>query len=424
MRIAPLAMALCVAACGDATTDVRPLSSVQSVETSPFDRAYQAGKTHLKADRVGLAIVLFEKALARDPLSVAALNGLGAAYDELHRPDVAKTYYLKALAIEPKGADTLNNMAISAAMAGDTATARGLLVEAADLDPANSTIRNNLQIAALAPKDRPPSPPAADADRPGVERSGLMELTLTIPATSPASRDPLQPIDIGKSMSISAGGTADRPISIEAAVVTAAATPRPVRIDRVSPEELRHLIPSDGPPTLAAVQLGALAGGRVDLAGLLPFVPRDRVTSEALPPPEAERPPNDRLAAAPLAMAGASEMRTSATTMPNRGLPTGRRSCAIEVSNGAGRNRMAARVGGYLTVHGAIVGRLRNAVSFDNAQTILFHRPEGEAEALRVAALLPVTVILQADGELECSVRLQLGRDLLPFDQSLSNEET
>lgn len=417
-------MALCVAACGDATTDVRPLSTVQSVETSPFDRAYQAGKAHLMADRIGLAIVLFEKALARDQLSVAALNGLGAAYDELHRPDVAKTYYLKALAIEPKGADTLNNMAISAAMAGDPATARDLLVAAASLDPANSTIRSNLQIATLAPQDRPPSPRAAGTDRPQVERSGLMELTLTIPATSPASRDPLLPIDIGRSMSISAGGTADRPISIQAAVATTAVTPRPVRIERVPPAELRHLVHADGPPTLAAVQLGALAGGQVDLVGLLPFVPRDRVTSEALPPPEADRPANDHLAAVPLARGGASETRTSATMVPNRGLPTGRQSCAIEVSNGAGRNRMAARVGGYLTVHGAIVGRLKNAASFDNAQTVLFHRPEGEAEALRVAALLPVTVALQADGALECSVRLQLGRDLLPFDQSLSNEET
>src|SRR5262249_35040805 len=83
---------------------------------SPFQDAYETGKKHLMADRAGLAIVYFEQSLAIDPFSVAALNAIGAAYDQLFRFEIAKLYYMRALDIEPNGADTLNNMATSAAM--------------------------------------------------------------------------------------------------------------------------------------------------------------------------------------------------------------------------------------------------------------------------------------------------------------------
>jgi tetratricopeptide (TPR) repeat protein len=181
MKYGVLAIALLVAGCGSTMPDVRPLSTRQ-VETSPFARAYQMGKANLLADRAGLAIVMFEKALAIDPLSVAALNALGTAYDELHRPDVARTFYVKALSIEPGSADTLNNMAVSAAMAGDGAAARELFARAAHLDPANSTIRDNMQIATTVPRDRVASVPDMDAGRPRLERSGFSEFTLTIPS--------------------------------------------------------------------------------------------------------------------------------------------------------------------------------------------------------------------------------------------------
>jgi tetratricopeptide (TPR) repeat protein len=183
MKYAPLAVTLLLAACGGTMPEIRPLAMAQSLEMSPYAEAYQSGKAHLMADRVGLAIVMFEKALAFDPLSVAALNAIGTAYDELHRPEVAKAYYVKALAIEPNSADTLNNMAVSAAMAGDEAAAHDLFARAAQLAPANSTISDNIQVAGMTPQDDLASLPDADANRPRLERTGLSEITLTIPAT-------------------------------------------------------------------------------------------------------------------------------------------------------------------------------------------------------------------------------------------------
>jgi hypothetical protein len=150
MRYALLGAILLLFGCGGVTMpEIRPHAMPESAAVSPFDNAYQAGKSHLMADRIGLAIVMFEKALLIDPLSVPALNATGTAYDELHRAEVAKKYYIKALSIEPNSADTLNNMAISAAMAGNLEESHELFLRAARLDPTNPTIVANLQIAGL-----------------------------------------------------------------------------------------------------------------------------------------------------------------------------------------------------------------------------------------------------------------------------------
>jgi tetratricopeptide (TPR) repeat protein len=179
-NIALFATAISISACAGLMPELRQLPPQTSAEVSPFDNAYRAGKVHLTADRVGLALVMFQQALAIDPFSVAALNAVGASYDELHRRDLAARYYAKALAIEPNSADTLNNMAISAAMAGEQEKARSLIGRALTLDPANDAIRQNAGMV-RATSDAILPVYIADENRPSLERTGLFEITLTIP---------------------------------------------------------------------------------------------------------------------------------------------------------------------------------------------------------------------------------------------------
>ena len=151
-------------------------------ERTAFDKAYETGKRQMAANRLGLAIVDFERALALDPRSVKALNALGACYDELRRYDIAMSFYKQALAIEPQSADTLNNMAVSLAMAGHPADAEHILRKAASLDPESQTIRlnlagmNSLGVARAAPKHaETPATLDAHADPKGgprIERTG------------------------------------------------------------------------------------------------------------------------------------------------------------------------------------------------------------------------------------------------------------
>lgn len=91
----------------------------------------------------------------------------------------------------------------------------------------------------------------------------------------------------------------------------------------------------------------------------------------------------------------------------------------IEVSNGAGRRHMAARMRGYLSGHGITVHQLTNADSFAYRRSVIFYRPGFEAEASRLSSLLPGNVSIEQNAQQRSAVRLRLGADLLDFDTTL-----
>jgi tetratricopeptide (TPR) repeat protein len=199
--LAIAAAALSLAACAAHTLDVRGVEhGLDAKKLSAFDQAYDGGKAQLASNHVGLALVLFEKALAIDPNSVAALNAVGAAYDELHFPQIAARYYARALALEPNSADTFNNMALSARIAGKPDEARRLFERALAADAVNRTIHANLdaidapvQIAAAAPSEED-----GPAGTPVVERVGQNAFKLVLPSGTPPqahaiSVEPLPP---------------------------------------------------------------------------------------------------------------------------------------------------------------------------------------------------------------------------------------
>jgi tetratricopeptide (TPR) repeat protein len=94
-------------------------------------------------------------------------------------------------------------------------------------------------------------------------------------------------------------------------------------------------------------------------------------------------------------------------------------SFTFEVTNGTGRNRMAARLAALLGPQLGARGRLTNADNFEYASSTVHYRKGCEADAARVANLLPVPVVLtEADGQ-DADVRLLLGRDLLGLDDRL-----
>jgi tetratricopeptide (TPR) repeat protein len=186
----PLLLGLALAACANGMPDIRSLKTA-TLSLTPFERAYADGKGHLLAGRAGLAVVAFQKALAFDPASVAALNGLGAAYDDLRRYDIAQAYYARALLVAPDSADTTNNMAVSLRLANDP-SAKDWFERAALLDPQNEVIAANLMESR---SETSPLPKAAlrdeaatdtsderiDETRPRLERTGSSEYRVRLP---------------------------------------------------------------------------------------------------------------------------------------------------------------------------------------------------------------------------------------------------
>jgi hypothetical protein len=114
---------------------------------------------------------------------------------------------------------------------------------------------------------------------------------------------------------------------------------------------------------------------------------------------------------------GASAAPASApATEPSAALP---RNAVLEVSNGAGRLRMAARMRAYLLGRGIEAARLTNDESFANGVSILYYRPGFAEAAQSVAAALPLTPPLRPEPAQESDLRLVLGGDLLSFDREL-----
>ena len=91
----------------------------------------------------------------------------------------------------------------------------------------------------------------------------------------------------------------------------------------------------------------------------------------------------------------------------------------IEVSNGAGRLKMAFRMSGFLREKGIDVGRLTNADHFSHQETVIYYQTEWLQKAQELAALLPAEVELEAAPNQRSDVRIRLGGDLLEFDQGL-----
>jgi hypothetical protein len=91
----------------------------------------------------------------------------------------------------------------------------------------------------------------------------------------------------------------------------------------------------------------------------------------------------------------------------------------IEISNGAGRLNMAARMGRYLGGNGLPNFRLTNAKSFTNKVSVLYFKPGHIANAKSLSGALPVHPSLRRNAALGTDLRLVLGGDLLNFDRSL-----
>ncbi len=98
----------------------------------------------MAAGHYGLAVESFRKVLAKEPLSIKALNGLAATYDLLGRFDLAERYYRQALNLDPKSVQSLNNLGYSYYLRGEYGQARGLFERAARIDGSNSVVVGNL----------------------------------------------------------------------------------------------------------------------------------------------------------------------------------------------------------------------------------------------------------------------------------------
>ncbi|MCZ6814177.1 MAG: tetratricopeptide repeat protein [Alphaproteobacteria bacterium] len=215
---------------------------------------YAAGKARMAAGHYGLAVESFRKVLAKEPLSIKALNGLAATYDLLGRFDLAERYYRQALNLDPKSVQSLNNLGYSYYLRGEYGRARGLFERAARIDGGNSVVVGNLasldqaemqqQVAAAAKqasKATGGKDETAPSQTPWIERSDRQVQTLV---TKPDS----------------AIVKAARDYRVEPRIVHAPkplieiATVAPVKIDAMKPPSAPAVAAVDSKPAILKVE--------------------------------------------------------------------------------------------------------------------------------------------------------------------------
>lgn len=207
------------------------------------EAALAEGRAYLATNNAVQAISAFRLALAADASSVAALNGLGIAYDRLGRSDLARRHFEMALAIEPDAGDIAYNLGWSLHLAGDDRGAVPWLQRASGSDDGRAAAAARRVLALIAARLE-------------AEASGALPL----PATG---ADPLadQPIRV-------ASARIDMASTGEAVLVLPGSVPHPA----ASRPVLALSVPVEQVITAAALPLAATPADAAGLDIMLPQV--------------------------------------------------------------------------------------------------------------------------------------------------------
>lgn len=114
------------------------------VQPANVEAMLEAGRAHIARGQAFYGIASLEQARDARPGDWRAWSLLGAAYEQVRRPDDARAAWAQALAISPENPDVLTNMAISAMTRGDAVSAEPLLRRAAAQPGASLKVRLNL----------------------------------------------------------------------------------------------------------------------------------------------------------------------------------------------------------------------------------------------------------------------------------------
>lgn len=484
---------------------------------------YEMGKMQMSTGHYGMAIESFRIALAEDPQSVKALNGLAATYDLVGRYDLAERYYRQALNLDPRSVQSLNNLGYSYFLRGNYADARTLFEKAARIDEKNPIVLANLESLEKADATRKMAADGAgekagktvSADTPWIERTASKVQSLVTQAEPETLRNAREkgveprvvhtpspvieiatsapiPIEVHKPQSgrlpavaiseaVPEGGpdrrgyteplgpgihglestdaprrsddedkpavtephAVSRPVpTVEMRAPAAAPEPEPSAMVPEQDEDVRRspavaVLDDNAPPPIA---------DEVEPAGADKADTEDSRETGAATAETAASGVGDSMKPAEAAPVVESRVQSSTATQtaaltgdekaaPSRAADSATKSLAseaasedlaavgrethIEISNGAGRLAMAARMNRYLTVKGVAPARLTNAQSFTNQMSVLYFLPGHLSKAKLVSDLLPLQPELRENPDLGTHLRLVLGGDLLNFDRDL-----
>lgn len=220
--------------------------------------ALAEGRALLIGNNPAQALSAFQVALAQAPQSVAALNGIGIAYDRLGRSDLARQHFEMALALEPDAADIAHNLGLALERAGALRAAIPHLQRAAAAGDARvaAAARRTLariadRLAAEAITPAAPAAPIMAAPGPRIDIASSGEAVLVLPPGIPArSAAPVRMAAATAAPAVPAPAPA-LPVApaVAARLGEAAALTIPISLPEPAPEPLPEQ-PAQAPATI------------------------------------------------------------------------------------------------------------------------------------------------------------------------------
>lgn len=171
--------------------DIDGIRVKPSESSANATEAQARGRFFLQSGDPVKALAQFRQALAADPGSIEALNGMAVSYDRLGRYDVARSFYEAALGLAPEEPMLLNNYGYSLFLQGDLEGAArylGMAVASGDPDVQAASLSVLARIDAARAKARPAVMPAPAAlpEGPRVVRTSSYEQRLVLGGAKPA----------------------------------------------------------------------------------------------------------------------------------------------------------------------------------------------------------------------------------------------
>jgi Tfp pilus assembly protein PilF len=322
---------------------------------------YALGKKQFAGGLYGMALKNFRVALVREPKSLDRLNAVAATYDKLGRFDLAERYYARALGVDPNSVQTLNNIGYSFLMQKDYVSARYYLNQAAKVARAEDTYTN-------------------------VVGANLVSLDMAEGRTTAVAtlQRPIQVETVTASIDGVKTGTRGEVHAIatqqDVAKVAAAGT---------MPEQ------TGGNDGAGVLQDGAVLVPAALSAPMVAAAPVAKVESEPL------------IAKINPVAKTKEQVKRPTAVMPDM---------LVEISNGAGRTKLAARTRQFMGQEGVPVGRLTNAEHFNFGTSTIFYRKGYGDKAREIADMFPMPMDLKAIDNQRAHIRVLLGADSLDFD--------
>ncbi len=221
-RILCIVFLIVLGGCGSALDGTKPAFRMTGMaELSTEDDAKKQGIEHFAAGAYGLAMKFFRLVVGLNPVSIEALNGLAASYDQMGQYDLAERYYREALDLDPQSPQTLNNIGFSYYLQGKFDLALAYLSDAFAVGRDDSVVLANRRLATVGqasivgpgePGEDDVKPPPVAAREP--DRTAAARPAIRIERTAPDVQTLVtRPRPVLVSMTATAVDSAAAPVS-------------------------------------------------------------------------------------------------------------------------------------------------------------------------------------------------------------------